>query len=256
MRVALLSFGMILGVQFAAPPVAVSADLETIRERGYLIVGVKDNWRPLGFQDEAGELVGFEIDLARQLASDLLGNPDAVVLRPLVNTDRLAAVLEDRVDVAIAGIAITPARLRLVSFSVPYYLDGTALVTRQEAVQTLKDVRRSEIAILEGSDTIATVRYILPGAALVGVNSYEAALQSLENGEADAFAGDLTVLSGWVQEHSNYHVLPTLLSTDPLAVVIPKGTQYNSLRNSINQALQAWHEQGWLEDRATYWGLP
>ncbi|HEY9763337.1 MAG TPA: transporter substrate-binding domain-containing protein [Trichocoleus sp.] len=256
MRLALLGFGMILGVQFAAPPVAVSADLATIQKRGYLTVAVKDNWRPLSFRDEAGNLVGLEIDIAKQLATELLGDPNAVVLLPVANTERLAAVLEDRADVAIAGVSMTPARMRLVSFSVPYYLDGTALISRSSNLRELKDVRRGEIAVLENSDTIATVRYLLPGAALVGVESYEQALESLEAGEVDAFAGDVTVLGGWVQEYPEYHLLPSLLSAEPLAVVIPKGTQYDDLRRSINSILNEWHQSGWLEERATYWGLP
>lgn len=256
MRLALLGFGMILGVQFTAPPVAVSADLATIQKRGYLTVAIKDNRRPLGFRDEAGNLVGLEVDIARQLAAELLGNPDAVVLQPVANTERLSAVLEDRVDVAIAGVAITPARMRLVSFSVPYYLDGIALISRSANLQELEDVWRGEVAVLENSDAIATVRYLLPGADLVGVESYAQALDTLEAGEADAFAGDVTVLEGWVQEYPEYHLLPSLLSADPLAVVIPKGTQYNDLRNSVNSIVNGWHQSGWLEERTTHWGLP
>ncbi|MBD0269548.1 MAG: transporter substrate-binding domain-containing protein [Cyanobacteria bacterium Co-bin8] len=256
MRLALLGFGMILGVQFAAPPIAVSADLATIRARGYLVVAVKDNWRPLGFRDAAGELVGLEVDVARQLAQEILGDPEAVVLQPVPNTERLSAVLEDRVDVAIAGVSITPARMRLVNFSVPYYLDGTALITRQASVQELRHLARGRIAVLDNSSTVATVRYILPGSTLVGVTTYERALAALQAGEVDAFAGDVTVLSGWVQEYPTYRLLPSLLSTAPLAVVLPKGRQYSELRRSIDEVLNRWHTTGWLEERATYWGLP
>lgn len=256
MRLALFGFGMILGVQFTAPPVVVAADLETIRQRGYLIVAVKDNWRPLGFHDETGELVGLEIDIARQLASELLGDPEAVVFELIANADRLTAVQEDRVDVAIAGVAITPARQRLVSFSVPYYLDGTALITRQDSIRELRSLVRGDVAVIDNSDTIATVRYLLPSSTLVGVDSYEAAMQALEADNADAFAGDLTVLTGWTQEFPEYRLLPSVLSASPLAVVMPKGRQYRDLHQSINEILGRWHDTGWLEERATYWGLP
>ncbi|HEY9738520.1 MAG TPA: transporter substrate-binding domain-containing protein [Trichocoleus sp.] len=256
MRLALIGFGMILGVQFTAPPIVVAADLATIRQRGYLVVAVKDNWRPLGFRDESGELVGLEVDIARQLASELLGDPEAVVFEPVANTDRLTAVQEDRVDVAIAGVAITPARQRLVSFSVPYYLDGIAMVTQQDSVRELRDLVRGRIAVLENSSTIATVRYLLPASTLVGVSSYEAAVEALDTDEADAFAGDLTVLTGWVQEFPEYRLLPSLLSAAPLAVVMPKGRQYRDLHQSVNEILGRWHETGWLEERSTYWGLP
>ncbi|MDA0269137.1 MAG: transporter substrate-binding domain-containing protein, partial [Cyanobacteria bacterium] len=75
MRYGLVGFGIALGMHLGVSPVVLSADLDTIQDRGHLVVAVKDTWRPLGFIDEKGELVGFEIDLARQLAADLLGDP-------------------------------------------------------------------------------------------------------------------------------------------------------------------------------------
>lgn len=256
MRLALISFGIVLGVCAMAPPVVLSAELAEIRERGYVIVAVKDNWRPLGFLNESGDWVGLEIDIARQLAYEILGNPEAISLRAVPNSERLSAVLEGEVDFAIAGVAMTSTRARLVSFSVPYYLDGTAVITRNPTVVSLEDLWGQRIGILEGSDAIAAVRYILPSAQLTAVASYQAALDRLERREVDAFAGDVTVLAGWVQEHPTYRILPSVLSAEPLAVVMPKGVQYKELRTLVNDSLNRWHENGWLEERATYWGLP
>ena len=68
------------------------------------------------------------------------------------NRDRLQAVLEDRVDVAIAGVTLTPDRMRLVRFSPPYYLDGTGiLVPGGDEVPELADLRLSRIGLLQGS---------------------------------------------------------------------------------------------------------
>lgn len=91
---------------------------------------------------------------------------------------------------------------------------------------------------------------------MVGADSYQAAFERLEAGSADALAADVTILSGWVQEHPNYRLLPPLLSAEPLAVVMPKGTQHSLLRRSVDAAVERWHDSGWLEARATYWGLP
>lgn len=248
--------GMILGVQFAAPPIAVAAELSEIQARGYLVVAVKDNWRPLGFRDTNGELVGLEIDLAHALAAAILGDADAVMLRPVSNTERLSMVISGEVDLAIADISITPARMRIVSFSDPYYLDGTGFITRNPAIQSINALDQRRIAVLNGSEAIPTLRYQLPNTNLVGVNSYVEARSLLERHGADAFAGDITVLSGWAQEYSEYHLLPSILTAEPLAVVIPKGTQYDDLRQRVNDLITQWHHDGWLEERATYWGLP
>lgn len=252
----LFGFGILLGEQLAAPPISVAADLDEIRHRGHLIVGVKDDWSPLGYRQPSGQIEGFEIDIARHLAEAIFGDGSAVVLQPVSNLERLSAVLDDRVDLTIAGVAMTPERMRLVSFSVPYYLDGTGLVTRDQAVRDLNDLGHSPIAVLQGSDAIASLRYVLPGAKLLPVSSYQEALTQLEAGSVVAFAGDVTVLTGWVQDYPAYQLLPTILSAEPLAVVMPKGLQYDDLHKFVSDALTRWNQSGWLEERATFWGLP
>jgi ABC-type amino acid transport substrate-binding protein len=72
---------LFLAVNIPSPVQA--AELQEILKRGYLIVGVKDHLRPLAFTDGQGQLEGFEIDLAHYLAAELLGNSEAIVLKPL-----------------------------------------------------------------------------------------------------------------------------------------------------------------------------
>lgn len=255
---AIFRCGMV-GLAFCLLPITFSAraaDLEAIGQRGYLIVAVKDNLRPLGFRDDKGNLQGLEIELAQRLAAELLGRADAVRWKPVANRDRLTVVLEGKADLAIARVTATPMRSRLVSFSIPYYMDGIALVTKDTSVQRLGDVEQRTIAVLNGSSTIAKVRYALPKAQLVGVNSYQAAQNLLESGGAAAFAADASVLTGWVQEYPQYRLLPTLLSAEPLCVVMPKGVQYDDLRRRVNDAIARFQAEGWLQQRAIYWGLP
>ncbi len=234
-----------------------AAELQEIQRRGYLTVAVKDNLRPLGFRDSQGNLQGLEIDIARRLAQDLLGkSEESVRLQPTENSLRLLAVVEDRVDIAIANFTATESRARLVSFSLPYYFDGTALITKDAAIQKLSDVIRSKIAVINGSSTIASVRYLLPQAQLVGVDSYQAARLLLEESGAVAFAGDASVLTGWKQQDDRYRLLPTLIGAEPLSVVMPKGLQYDDLRRQVNYAISRYVSEGWLEARVNYWGLP
>ena len=249
----LVSFCFFLPFSFASS----AAELKEIQKRGYITVAVKDNSRPLGFRDATGKLQGLEIDLAKRLAQDLVGNVSgAVRLQSVANRDRLSVVLEGKVDLTIARVTATASRARLVSFSIPYYLDGTALVTKDASLQKLGDVAKEKIAVLTGSSTIATVRYLLPTAQLVGVDSYQQALLLLETGAASVFAADASVLSGWVQEYPQYRLLTTLIGADPLCVVMPKGLQYDKLRQRVNAAIARYSAEGWLQQRAAYWGLP
>jgi polar amino acid transport system substrate-binding protein len=256
MRLAVLSLGMVLGVQLAVSPVSAAADLDTIRQRGYLIVGVRDGWQPLSFRNQEGELIGLEIDIARGLAAAIFGDPEAVVFEPVSNVERIPAVLEDRVDVAIAGLTMTPERMRVINFSPPYYLDGTGLITQNPEFDAIEDIQQGHVGLLQGSSAIASVRYILPLATLTPLTSYQDAFETLRTGQIDAFAGDISVLIGWQQEYPGYYLIPEALSADPLAVAMPKGTQYNDLRSLVSRTVNEWHDSAWLEDRATYWGLP
>lgn len=235
---------------------ASAAEMPEIQQRGYLTVAVKDNLRPLGFRDTNGNLQGLEIDLAQRLALDLVGKAEAVKLKPVANRDRLSVVLDKKVDFAIARVTATESRSRIVSFSVPYYLDSTVLVTKDPSVQKLSDFAKQKIAVLNNSSTIAKVRYFVSNAELIGVNSYDEGRDKIETNAAFAFAADASVLSGWVQQYPQYRLLPIKLSTEPLSVVMPKGLQYDELRRNVNQAIARYLAEGWLQQRLQYWGLP
>jgi polar amino acid transport system substrate-binding protein len=76
------------------------------------------------------------------------------------------------------------------------------------------------------------------------------------SGEIQGFAGDITVLSGWIQENPDYQLLPTIFGGYPLAIALPKGRQYQELRDKVNEVVRKLKQEGWLEERAKYWDLP
>jgi polar amino acid transport system substrate-binding protein len=254
-KLTLLGFGLALGVRLTASPV-FAADLATIRDRGYVVVAVREAHRPLSFRDPQGDLVGLEIDVARRLAEALFADSEAVEFVVVDNADRLPAVLEGRVDLAIAGLTLTAARQRLVSFSLPYYLDGTGILVRDPQIQSLQGMHQRRIGVLDGSSSVPLVRYLLPLARLTSLTSYRQAFEQLSRGQIDGFAGDITMLTGWQQNYSDYYLIPQPLSAEPLAIALPKGTQYTDLQSLVNQTISEGHATGWLEDRSNRWGLP
>ncbi|MDY7013308.1 MAG: transporter substrate-binding domain-containing protein [Cyanobacteriota bacterium] len=130
-------------------PAASAASLAEIVQRGKLIVAVKDNLRPLGFTDEEGNLQGLEIDIARKLAEELLGSPDAVEFRSTRNQERLNVLLDGEVDLVIANLTATESRDRLVNFSRYYYLNSTAFVVKDTNLNKLGDLATRKIALLD-----------------------------------------------------------------------------------------------------------
>ncbi|BFM39176.1 transporter substrate-binding domain-containing protein [Synechocystis sp. LKSZ1] len=236
------------------PSTVVAESLAVILATGHLRIGVKDNLPPLGFRDSQGQLQGLEIDLARKLTQELLGLDAQVELIPLLNQERLPALLEGKVDLVIAQMGATPNRARLVTFSPYYYLDGTGLLMKTST--HVSAIAPSKIAVLQGSSAIAVLQAWRPQAELIGVASYQAALTLLEKNQVDAIAADNTVLAGLHQTLPGYQYLPLRLSGEPLAIAMPKGLQYQDLHQRIYQILERLQESGWLAERIQYWGLP
>jgi polar amino acid transport system substrate-binding protein len=250
----LWGIGLVAGWSVLSGLPAAAADLETIQKRGYLIVAVKDNLRPLGFRNAAGGLDGWEIEIAHALAQAILGKPEAVRFQPVGNADRFTVLYNGQADLTIAHVTATIARARIVNFSQPYYLEGTSLVTKQPQIQ--RPDQCATIAVLQGSSTIAALQYHFPKARLMPVASYAEAQQLLERGEAVAFAADTSIALGWIHEFPEYRRLDQQFERLPLAVALPKGLQYADLGQQVNQALDRLQSAGWLEQRATAWGLP
>ena len=236
-----------------------ASDWETIQKRGRLIVGVKDNLPPLGMKNATGNLEGFEIDIAKELAKELLGSDAAITFVPVKNIDRLPALFEDRVDLVVAQLTLTNNRARLVDFSPPYYSDGTVLlvkrgVNKQQFDSGQKD--RNSIAVLKGSASIVNLQYRLPKATLVGVDSYQEGFTALETGKVQAFAGDASATAEWLKQHQTFDRLGGIFPTHSLSIAMPRGLQYDKLRQQVTAVVTKWRLNGWLRSRADYWGLP
>ncbi|WP_037932092.1 transporter substrate-binding domain-containing protein [Streptomyces sp. SPB78] len=109
---------------------AIVEEIRTRREhpglpRGKLVVGVDQNSYRWGFRnpqrDGNNDIEGFDIDLAHAIAKDLLGDPDALVLRAIPTNRRVQAVADHDVDMVVRTMTITCRRLKDVSFSTPYF---------------------------------------------------------------------------------------------------------------------------------------
>ena len=222
-----------------------------------LRVAVKSDLPPLAWQDESAEWQGFEIAIGRQLAEILLGDEGAIEFIPVTNQERLNAVIEDRVDLAIAQIGITLNRIRLVNLTLPYYLDGTTVVVPNGTSLTSSlELTTEAIAVLEGSTAVATLNSLSPQLETVGSSSYQEMLDALQRGKVDGVAADVSVMAGWVADNPDYKLLLPLLSGSGLAVALPKGNQYSELRRRVHEAMQSLSDRGWFEQQARAWGLP
>ncbi len=245
---------MLLILGFAFVPRAEARDLRQVLNTGTLRVGVT-LYPPWAARASNGELVGFEVDVAKQLAADLKVKVD---LRAY-DVDRLIPALESgEIDLIAAGLAITPARAIHVNFSQPYAEGGIALathVTRTANVKTLEDLdgESHTIVAVDGSAAAQLAKRLLPRAKLRLAPTQDAASRALIAGEVDGYLEDEPV--------------PTFLALDnPRVIDMPLTRPLLSSRSAfaVNKGdpdflafLNAWivaHDADtWLPTTWTYW---
>jgi polar amino acid transport system substrate-binding protein len=245
------------------PHSATAESLQGIRERGRLIVAVKDNTRPLGFKNANGQWQGLEIDIARRLSQEILSNPsrrsspaeNSVDFQPVKNQDRLRVLLDGRVDLVIARLTVNKSRSRVVDFSRSYYIETTGLLTINPNIRQAADLAQKKVAVIQSSSTAVALTNQVPQAQLIPVASYQAAKDLIDRRQVDAFVADKSILVGWVQEYPQYRLLPTPLTREAIAIAMPRGRKYDPLWRLVDETLQKWEKEGWLQARIRYWGL-
>jgi Na+/H+-dicarboxylate symporter/ABC-type amino acid transport substrate-binding protein len=182
--------------------------LQRIRDRGTLHVGYSPDKLPYAFRNEAGELVGFDIEMAHALARDLRVRVD------FFRTDaaRFPELLDSGVlDVAMTGLAITPERLERMALSTPVLYETLALIVRdhrrdefrsREAIESLEDVHLA----VPGRGYYATkVASFLPGARVTIVDSPRVFLRA-EEGTFDALVFAAEAGSAWTLIYPEFTV--------------------------------------------------
>jgi polar amino acid transport system substrate-binding protein len=253
---------LILSLMLLPSPVAAES-LQGIRERGRLIVAVKDNTRPLGFKGSNGQLQGLEIDIARRLSQEILGKTDKVDFQAVKNQERLRVLLDGKVDLTIARLSVNTSRSRVVDFSRPYYRETTGMITNIPNIRQTTDLIQKRVAVLQGSSTALVLTHRLPQAKLVPVASYQAAKDLLDRNQVEAFAADRSLLVGWAQEYPQYRLLSGTLKgtssnlniSESIAIAMPRGRKYDPLWRFVDETIQKWEKEGWLQARIRYWGL-
>ena len=106
--------------------------LQTVLERGHVIVGTGSTNPPWHFEDATGKLVGMDIDLARLLAKGLFEDPEKVEFVLGAADARIPNLVTDKVDVIFQFMTITPGRAQQAEFTIPYYREGVGFMLMKD----------------------------------------------------------------------------------------------------------------------------
>jgi polar amino acid transport system substrate-binding protein len=221
--------------------------VEAIRQRGRLIVGVDQSTNLFSFRDPlSGELQGFDVDIAREVARDLLGDPAKVEFRLLTSPERISALQDGTVDIVAKAMTITCARAEQIAFST-VYLDASQrlLVPKDSPVQGPVDLAGKRVCSQVATTSLATVARVAPTANLLAVQNWDDCLVALQQGQADAASTDDSILAGMAVQDPNLHIVGPSLEAEPYGIGINKNQ--DDLVRAVNASLERIRRDGtWL----------
>src|SRR5258705_9578610 len=131
------------------------AAVATIRNRGRLIVGLDIGSNLFSFRDPiTGEITGFDVDIAGEIARDIFGSPSQVEYRILSSADRIAALQNNQVDVVVKTMFITCDRKKQCAFSTVYLnANQRILAARDSAISQPSDLSGRRCGVAKGTPT-------------------------------------------------------------------------------------------------------
>ena len=215
-----------------------------IAERGRLVVAVGlDTYLISSRNPQTGQLEGFDIDIAGDLAEAIFGDRERVEYRQLDLPGRLAAVESREVDLMVGTTTITCRRQAQVEFSTVYYQAGQrVLVNRGSGVTDLDGLASKRVCASRGSTSLQKVLANQPGPVPVGEPSVTDCLVMLQLGEVDAVSTDDALLAGLAAQDPRTEIVGPRFSTEPYGVAINKAAP--DLVRFVNAVLERRVEDG------------
>lgn len=237
---------------------AQSADaLAAIRARGKLVVGVKNDYRPYGFLDPSGQIVGLEIDLARE-TSDRIGVPLELV--PVIAANRMEFLVQGRIDMILATLGDTADRRKLVGMIEPNYYAGATnvLALKSAGFTRWEQLRGRKVCAVQGAYYNRRVAQLY-GPELQVFPAVPDALNALAGGNCAGFLFDNTLivftLAGDPAKWGAYDM--PLPSEDPQlwAIAVRLADLQAPFGKLLSEISTAWLRSGRILDLEKKWGI-
>ena len=240
--------------QAQSAPAAAESTIQSIVKRGRLLVGLS-TFVPWAMRDKNGELIGFEVDVSKQIAKDIGVEIDLV---PTAFDGIIPALIAAKFDLIATGLTITPKRNLTINFSRPYAHSGTTLLANKKLAgdfKTLDDFNKPDVTLAarRGSTGELLVRRLFPKATLRLFDDEQLANQEVINGNAHAASAQPPRPYLLRAKYPEVVFVPfdRLLGQNSDAFGIRKGDL-----DTLN-FLDSWTEyhtvDGWLEERHDYW---
>ena len=230
-----------------------SSVLEEVKKRGVLRVGMS-TFVPWAMRNKAGDLVGFEIDVAKKLASDMEVDVEFV---PTAWAGIIPALIAGKFDVIIGGMSITPQRNLTVNFTIPYAHSGQQMVANKALAEgfSVEDFNASSVTIAcrRGATPCQAAQKLFPKASLRRFDDDAQAFQEVANGNAHATISSAPKPRFWSLQYPGKLFMPTEenLTTGDEAFALRKGDP--DAVNFFSNWILVHTSNGWLKETHDFW---
>ena len=258
--VAIFMWSLIFGLAGTAKAQSVQQQLveqstvEQVIKRGILKVGMS-TFVPWAMKDKTGKLIGFEIDVATQLAEDMGVKVEFV---PTKWAGIIPALLTGKFDVIIGGMSIRPDRNLKVNFSIPYDFAGQSLVANKKLAAgftSLEDFNRPDVVIAArlGATSADAANKFLPKAEKRFFDDEAQVIQEVVNGRAYAAVASAPLPAFQALKYPDKLFMPFqgTFTKEPIGFAVRKG-DIDTL-NYFNNWIRVTEARGWLAERKHYW---
>jgi polar amino acid transport system substrate-binding protein len=249
----IIGMAVLLAIVLVAAGHAWAGSLDDIRARGVLVVGTKADYQPFGFRDAAGTIIGFEPDLAAEIAKAL---GVSVKFVPVVATTRVSLLNSGDIDLVIATMNDTPERRQQVDFVEPsYYASGVNVLAPKSAhLHVWQELHDKPVCSVEGSFYLAEIkeRY---GPALHLYKDTNQVYAAVKSGECFA-AYDDAALIGQLQmpDWADYAMPLRTILAQPWGMAVKQGN--TELAAFVGGLVRKWHAGGHIQALEKTWHIP
>jgi polar amino acid transport system substrate-binding protein len=216
--------------------------MRTIQDRGRLIVGVDQNTLLFGYLNPfTGQIQGFDIDMLREVANAIFGNPNALEFKAISSAQRIPVIQDKSVDLVADAMTITCERAREVAFSTVYYNAGQrVMVPSNSPVRRIQDLAGRRVCAVVSSTSIENIRKAAPRAVVYPVPLRTDCLVALQEGKTDAISTDDAILYGFQAQDPYTKIVGPRFSDEPYGMAINKShPEFVRFVNAVLEGMRA-----------------
>jgi polar amino acid transport system substrate-binding protein len=255
-RLATFTLAIAMTIFAFAHQAAFAQSLDSIRKAGVLNIGVKADSKPWGYLDPSGNPIGWEVDLAREVAKKIGVEPKIVIV---TSANRIQFLEQGMIDLIIATLSDTPERRRVVHMIEPgYFADATNLLIRDDSpIKSWNDLKGRKLCGVQGAIYNRPAQQN-QGAEVVAFAGLTEAFAAFKSGTCEGVIYADQILRETIEDKEKWKGYTLRLEPFdeiPWSFAIKKNEADSEFAKFLSDTMREWHKSGYLLESAKKWSL-